>query len=174
MRKTTMVELNRDIGCHLLTFIDGIDVINFIEAVNDSEQFHSIAKTLDHHFIHLISTFRNHQRILLPRALFECFTNECEIDDERLIVTSNRYSSVIEPSVRLYIHPCFTVKGFLKLCEVYKTSLFKCYSRLLPFNTVWYDADFGLLEYESYAHTIGSERMLNDHEKNLFKGIHLQ
>jgi hypothetical protein len=168
--ENTVVELNQDVGCYLLRFIDGIDAANFIEAVNDSRQFCSIAKTLDHHFIEMIKVFYGHQRILLPRALFEDFTNEYEIDDEQLIVVSKRYSDVIEPSERLYIHPCFSTEGFKKLCKVYKTSLFSCYSRLLPLNTIYYNADFGLLDYEWYGHTIGLERMLNDHEKNLFKG----
>jgi hypothetical protein len=172
MTENTVVELNQDVGCYLLRFIDGIDAVNFIEAVNDSRQFSSIAKTTDHHFIEMIKVFCDHQRILLPRALFEDFTNEYGIDDEQLIVVSKRYSDVIEPSQRLYIHPCFSTEGFTKLCEVYKTSLFSCYSRLLPLNTVCfnYNADFGLLNYEWYGHTIGSGRMLNDHEKNLFKG----
>jgi hypothetical protein len=174
MSKDTVVELNQVVGCHLLTFLDGLDAANFIEAVNDSKQFWSIAKTLDHHFIELIKTFCGHQRIILPRALFESYADDCEIDDEQLIVVSRCYSSVIEPSERLYIHPCFSIEGFSKLCEVYRTSLFKCYSRLLPFNTIWYNADFGLLNYESYAHTVGSGRMLNDHEKNLFNGKYLE
>lgn len=172
MMNDIVVELYQDIGCYLLRFIDGIDVTNFIEAVNDSRQFGSIAKTSDYHFIEMIKTFCDHQRILLPRALFEDFTNESEIDDEQLIVVSKRYSNVIEPSERLYIHPCFSIKGFTKLCEVYRTSLFSCYSRLLPLNTVCYNynADFGLLDYAWYGNTIGSERMLNDHEKKLFTG----
>lgn len=170
MSKSASIELNEVVGCHLLKFLDGIDVINFIEAVDGSEQFGSIAKTFDYHFITLISVFRSYQRILLPRTLFEYFMNESEIDEERLVVVSTRYSFVIQPSERLYIHPCFSLEGFSKLCEVYKTSLFKCYCRLLPLNTVWYEADFGLLSYEWYGHTIGLERMLNDHEKKLFKG----
>jgi hypothetical protein len=170
MSKNTVVELNEVVGCHLFKFLDGIDTTNFIEAVDGSEQFGSIAKTFDYHFNKLISVFCNYQRILLPRALFECFTGESEIDEERLVVVSTRYSSVIQPSERLYIYPCFSVEGFSKLCEVYKTSLFKCYCRLLPLNTVWYYADFGLLNYEWYGHTVGLERILNDHEKNLFKG----
>ncbi|CAF3439191.1 unnamed protein product, partial [Rotaria socialis] len=46
-----------------------------------------------------------------------------------------------------------------------------CYSRLLPLNTVCYNynADFGLLDYEWYGHTIGAERLLNDYEKTLFR-----
>jgi len=114
--------------------------------------------------------FCGHQRIFLPRALFESFIDECEIDDERVIVISKRYSSVTKPSERLYIHPCFSIKGFSRMCQFYKTSLFKCYSRLLPFNSAWCNADFGLVDYEWYGHTISSKRTLNDHEKNLFKG----
>ncbi|CAM4962682.1 unnamed protein product [Rotaria socialis] len=171
MTKNKVVELNQDVGCYLLRFIDGIDAINFIEAVNDSRQFRSIAKTSDYHFIQMIKVFCGHSRILLPCAPFEDFTNEYEIDDEQLILLSKRYSDTIEPSIRLYIHPCFSTEGFTKLCEVYQTSLFSCYSHLLPLNTVCYNynADFGLLDYEWYGHTIGAERMLNDHEKHLFK-----
>ncbi|CAF4890471.1 unnamed protein product [Rotaria socialis] len=169
MSKNTVVELNEVVGCHLLKFLNGIDATNFIEAVDSTKQFGSIAKTLDHHFIRLISLFCDYQRILLPRASFECFMGESEIDDERLVVGSTRYSSVIQPSERLYIHPCFGLEGFSKLCEVYQTSLFKCYCRLLPLNTVWYYADFGLLDYEWYCHTVGLERILNEYEKKLFK-----
>jgi len=172
LTENTVVELNQDVGCYLLRFIDGIDAINFIEAVNDSRQFRSIAKTSDYHFIQMIKVFCGHSRILLPRAPFEDFTNEYEIDDEQLILLSKRYSDTIEPSIRLYIHPCFSTEGFTKLCEVYQTSLFSCYSRLLPLNTVCYNynADFGLLDYEWYGHTIGAERLLNDYEKTLFRG----
>ena len=172
MTENKVVNLNQDIGCYLLSFVDGMDAVNFIEAVNDTHQFSSIAKSLDYHFTKMIKMFCGHPRILLPRAPFEDFTNEYEIDVEQLIVVSKRYSNFIEPSPRLYIHPCFSTEGFTKLCKVYKTSLFNCYSRLLPLNTVCYDysADFGLLNYEWYDHTIGFERILNDHEKCLFRG----
>jgi hypothetical protein len=167
----TIVELNQDIGCYLLKFIDGADAINFIEAVNDRRPFWSIAKTSDHYFIEVIKALCDYPRITLPRALFEDFANEYEIDDEQLIVVPKGYSDVIKPSERLYIHSCFSTEGFKKLCEVYRTPLFSCYSRLLPLNTVCcsYSADFGLLDYEWYGHTVGSKRTLNDHEKQLFK-----
>ena len=153
LTENRVVELNQDVGCCLLIFIDGIDVVNFIAAVNDTRQFRSTAKTLDYHFIEMIKVFSGHPRILLPRALFEDFTNEYEIDDEQLLVVSKRYSDVIQPSTRLYIHPCFSTEGFTKLCEAYQTSLFSCYSRLLPLNTICYNynADFGLLDYEWYV-----------------------
>ena len=140
--------------------------------MNNTRQFGSIVKTSGYHFIQIIKIFSGHPRILLPRELVEDFGNECEIDDKQLIIAVKRYSDKIEPSRRIYIHPCFSTEGFTKLCEVYNSSLFHCYSRLLPLNTVCpnYYADFGLLDYEWYGRTIGAERMLNDYENNLFKG----
>lgn len=165
------VELNRDVGHHLLTYLAGTDATNFIEAVNSSKQFWSIAKASDYHFIQIIKLFCGHPRIpLLSYEVLGDFTNEYKIDDEQLVATSGRYSDVIEPSVRLYIHPCFSVDGFEKLCQAHKTSLFQCYCRLLPLNTVCYNADFGLVDYQWYGQTIGEERVLNRHEKELFKG----
>lgn len=170
--RNNLIELNPDVGRYLLRFTEGIDAVNFIDSVNKSRQFWSIAKTSDHYFIGTIRMLCTQQKILLPRTHFQDFTNEYEIDDEQLITVSMRYSDTIEPSERLYIYSCFSVEGFRKLCEVYKTPLFNCYSRLLPLNTVChsYHADFGLLDYEWYGHTIGTERMLNEHEKQLFKG----
>lgn len=174
METNTFVELNPDIGRYLTRFLDGIDVINFIETVNDSEQFYSIANTSDHHFIQLITTFRNQKRIRLPRAYFEYYTDIGYIDDESDLLISKYYSTVNEPLERLYVHPCFSAEGFLKLCQAYKASLFKCYSRLLPLNTSCYFPNFQLLDYELYASRIGSERTLSDHEKTLFKGKYSQ
>jgi hypothetical protein len=170
MPKNTSIQCDEVVGCRLLKFLNGLDVLNFIEAVDSSEQFGSIAKAFDHHFVTLISTFCNYQRIMLPHTLWQCFMDDSEIDEERLVVVSTRYSFFIQPSERLYIHPCFSLEGFSKLCPTYRTSLFKCYSRLLPLNTVYYYADFGLLDYEWYSQTVGLKRTLNDHEKNLFRG----
>jgi hypothetical protein len=171
MTGNTTVDLNQDVGCYILTFLDGIDAVNFIDAVNDSQQFGSIAKTSDHNFIELIKVFCEHPRIPLSSSvLYLYFTDEYEIVDGRLILASKRYSDVKQPHERLYIHSCFSIEGFTQLCKVYGTPLFKCFSRLLPLNNVSYNADFGLLNYEWYSHTIGSERILNDHEKKLFKG----
>ena len=169
--RNMVVELNQDVGHHLLTFLAGTDATNFIEAVNSSKQFWSIAKTTDYHFIEITKSFYGHPRISLsPYEVLGDFTNEYNIDDEQLVGTSRYYSNVIEPSVRLYIHPCFSVEGFEKLCQAHKSSLFQCYCRLIPLNTVSYSADFGLIDYKWYGHTMGSERPLNRHEKQLFKG----
>ena len=116
--ENTAVELNHDIGCYLLRFLEGIDATNFIEAVNNTRQLGSIVKTSDYHFIQIIKMFSGHPRILLPRELVEDFGNECKIDDKQLIIAVKRYSDKIEPSRRIYIHPCFSTEGFTKLCCV--------------------------------------------------------
>lgn len=74
--ENAVVELNQYVGYHLLKFIDGIEAVNFIETVNDSHQFWSIARTSDYYFIEKIKEFCGHERILLPRVLFEDFGNE--------------------------------------------------------------------------------------------------
>jgi hypothetical protein len=169
MMENIVVSLNQDIGRHLLTFLDGTNATNFVEAVNSSEPFRSIAETSDHSFYKLAKTFCGHGRISLCRTFFERYQDDWDIDENQLVFISKRYSTVIQPSLRLFVHPLFSVEGFRKLSRLYKTSLFECYSRLLPINSITYCADFGLLDYKSYSRTIGSSRMLNNHEKNLFK-----
>jgi hypothetical protein len=139
--------LNHVIGRHLLTFLYGTDAINFVEAVNDSE----------------------HASIYLPHRLFGCYLDGGDIDEDKLVSVTNRYSTKIQRSIRLFVNTCFSVDGSRKLAKLYKTPLFECYSRLLPLNTVTYSADFGLHSYLSYSRTIGSSRILNDHENKLFK-----
>lgn len=173
MEKNSVIELNPDIGRYLTRFLDGMDVINFVETVNNSEQFYSIANTLDHHFIQIITTFRDQKPIWLLYTHSESSTDICDIDDERQLFVKKYYSFFKEPVDRYFVYPCFSTEGFSKLCQTYRTSLFKCYSRLLSFNSCCYSPTFELLDYELYAHTIGSERILNDHEKTLFNGIHL-
>ena len=122
--ENTVVELKHDIGCYLLRFLEGIDATNFIEAVNNTRQFSSIAKTSDYHFMQIIKMFSDHPRVLLPRELVEDFGNECEADDKQHTIVAKHYSDKIEPSRRIYIHPCFSTEGFTKFCEAYDSSLF--------------------------------------------------
>ncbi|CAF0919486.1 unnamed protein product [Adineta ricciae] len=170
MSKNTIVRCDEVVGGRLLKFLDALDTISFIEAVDGSELFGSIAELPDHHFIRLIRTFTNYERIMLPHTLWDYCRNNSEIDEERLCIVPTRYSFFTQPSERLYIHACFGLEGFSKLCEAYRTSLFQCYCRLLPLNTAYYNADFGLLDYEWFSQTIGLKRALNGHEKNLFRG----
>jgi hypothetical protein len=165
-----IIQLYPDIGYHLLNFLDGIDVCNFIEVVNDSNQFSSIATATDCNFRNLIQKiFCYGQKTLLPKETFENYLDDCEVVDDRLIWIENRNSSFIQPRQRLFVYRCFSIEGFGKLCRVYRTPLFECYSRLLSFNTDLYCADFGLVDYALYMSTIVLERELNDHERKLFK-----
>lgn len=165
-----VVELNRDIGYHLMNYLEGIDAANFLEAVNNSSQFRSIATTSDHVFQKLIGRiFRSRQRVILPRRAFECYLNECEVVDDKLVPLEEHYAPCIQPIQRVFVYACFSTEGFGLLCQAYRTSLFQCYSRLIPFNTDFYCADFGLLDYEIYIRTIGQKRNLNDHEKTYFQ-----
>jgi len=169
-RDTFVPLLSQLIGRQLLNFLDGIDAINFIEAVNNSEQFWSLADTSDYTFLKSINMFCGKNRINLCPTFFEYYQDDCDIDEHQCVLIPKKYSKFIQPSIRLFAHPCFSVDGFRKLSKLYKTPLFQCYSRLLPFNTVKYCADFDLFNYELYSSTIGSSRFLNEHEKKLFKG----
>lgn len=170
-----IVLLNSVVGCHLLDFLHGIDAANFLETVNTSDQFHSIATTSDHTFRQLIKqTFRNVRRIVAPRVSYERYLDCCEIIDDKLAWLKDQDSPYTEPRQRLFIHSCFSVEGFGVLCKAYRTPLFQCYSRLLPFNTEFYCADFGLLDYELFNRTIILERDLNDYEQQLFKSKRLE
>ena len=165
-----IVQLNPDIGCHLVNFLEGIDATNFLETVNNNDQFNSIATTSDLVFRRLLNEIlRQSQRVDLPRTLYECYLEDSEIIDGKLVWLEKQNSSLIQPQQRLFVHSCFTINGFGLLCRAYRTSLFQCYSRLLPFNTDFYYADFGLLDYELYNRTITLERDLNDYEQKLFR-----
>lgn len=170
-----IVQLNPDVGCHLVNFLEGLDASNFLETVSTSDQFYSIATTSDQVFRRLINeTFRHGQKVALSRTLYEHHLDYCEIVDDKLVLSAKLDSPLMQPRQRLFIHSCFTVEGFGLLCRAYRTSLFQCYSRLLPFNTDFYYADFGLLDYELYNRTITLERHLSDYEHKLFKSKRLK
>ncbi len=50
-----VIPLPEVIGCHLLTYLYGTDAINFVEAINNTDQFGSIAQTSDHHALALMA-----------------------------------------------------------------------------------------------------------------------
>ncbi|CAF1251657.1 unnamed protein product [Adineta ricciae] len=141
--------LNNLIMDHLLTFLDQIDVINFIEAININEEWYSL-------------------RIRICQSHFACYEDSHDIDETKLVLVSKRYSDVALPELRLFIYPCFTVDAFRKLARFYNVPLFKCFVRLLPFNTIQYCADFGLIDVISFNQTTSSGRTLNEHERKLF------
>ncbi|CAF1686492.1 unnamed protein product, partial [Rotaria magnacalcarata] len=109
------------------------------------------------------------ERISLPAETYENYLQDCEILDDKLVPFENHNPSLIQPVQRLFVHQCFSIEGFGALCKAYRTPLFQCYSRILPFNTDLYCADFGLIDYQLYNETINSERDLNVYEKNFFK-----
>ena len=164
-----IVKLNPDIGYHLLAFLNGTDVCNFVEVASKDDQFWSIPITSDQVFYNLMKMLGNDQRLLLDREMYESYLDDCEVVDDKLVLIEKDDYPFTHPIQRLFIYPCFSVEGFGKLCKAYRTSIFQCYSRLLSFNSDLYSADFGLLNYELYSETISSPRDLNDHERNLFK-----
>ncbi|CAF4679326.1 unnamed protein product [Rotaria socialis] len=144
-------ELNADIGLNLVNFLNGTDTSNFLEVVNNCSQFLSIATATDRMLVEIMKKFRGPERILLPAETYENYLQDCEILDDKLVPFENHNPSIIQP------------------VQLYRTPLFQCYSRILPFNTDLYCADFGLIDYQLYNETISSERDLNVYEKKFFK-----
>jgi hypothetical protein len=168
MSLNLVMPLNYVTTNRLLTFLDGVDAVNFIEAMNISEALCSLAPTLDHAFREAVKRFCGHRRIPICRAFFARYEDNYDIDENKLILVSKRYSTVAQPELRLFVHPCFSVDAFQQLVRFYNTPLFKCFVRLLPFNTIQYCFDFGLVNYISFNQRISSGRMLNEHEEKLF------
>ena len=157
-----------------MNFLDGLDASNFLQVVNTSNQFYSIAPTSDETFRQVMRMFCCKERVLVSLERFEQCLDDCEAVDDRLVPSDEADSSFIRPTQRPFVHPCFSIEGFRKLCKAYRTSAFQWYSRLMPFNTDFYSADFGLLDYELYIQTIDSKRTLNNYENKLFKSKSLK
>ncbi|CAF4571243.1 unnamed protein product [Rotaria magnacalcarata] len=162
-------ELNPDIGLHLVNFLNGTDASKFLEVVNNCSQFVSIGTASDRLFVEIMKKSDGRARILLPAEIYGNYLQDCEILDDKLVPFENHNPSVIQPAQRLFVHSCFSTKGLSALCKAYRTPLFQCYSRILPFNTDLYCADFGLIDYQLYNETISSERDLNVYENKFFK-----
>ncbi|CAF4773944.1 unnamed protein product, partial [Rotaria magnacalcarata] len=162
-------ELNPDIGLHLVNFLNGTDASKFLEVVNNCSQFVSIGTASDRLFVEIMKKSDGRARILLPAKIYGNYLQDCEILDDKLVPFENHNPSVIQPAQRLFVHSCFSTKGLSALCKAYRTPLFQCYSRILPFNTDLYCADFGLIDYQLYNETISSERDLNVYENKFFK-----
>lgn len=168
MSSTSIVSLNIVVGNRILTFLDGMDAINFIEATNISKEWCSFTLTSDQAFRESMKKFCGQKRILISRTFFTRYEDDYDINENKLVLVSKRYSAVMQPELRLFVHPCFSVDAFRQLAKFFNTPLFKCFLRLLPFNTIQYWADFGLANLISFNRMISSGRMLNEHEKKLF------
>lgn len=166
---TNSVALNTDAYYHILAHLNSTDATNFLEVVSENSQFQSIAASSDQIFCHLVRQTGGSERIPIPRQKYDRYLVECEVKDDKLVPVEERHSNRLQPLQRLSVYRCFSIEGFAKLSKTYRTPLFQCYSRLLPFNGNLYNADFGLVDYELYYGTMCSERALNMYERSLFK-----
>jgi len=168
-----IVLLNQDIGYLLMKHLNGLDVVNFMEAVNGSEQFSTIEITKEQIFLALFTKFMSKEKIKVVVSYLHCYLDTCSVDDEGYLCP-DRYYQGAPPVLRLFVHPSFTVEAFEHLCSTYKTPSFQCYSRLLPLNTYTYVGNLILIDYFKYKDIIGCMRELNEHEQSLFKGMNVR
>jgi len=168
-----VVALNQDIGYLLIKYLDGLNVINFMEAVNGSEEFQTIEITEERIFYKMFIKLMKEEKIKITVPYLHFYLDTCFIDVEEYLCPEQYYRGE-PPVLRLFIHPTFTVEAFQYLCCTYKTSSFQCYTRLLPFNTHTYVGSLILVDYFNYKNLIGYTRELNTHERNLFKGVILK
>lgn len=165
-----IIRLNQVIGSDLLNFLDGIDASNFLQVVNDDDQFFSIAPTADQIFRQLFYMLPDFEKIFVPKKMYEHYLDECEVVNNKLVLIKKTHSRFIQPFQRVYVYSYFTTEGFRKLCRAYLTPLFQCYSRLISFNSDFYQGDFGFINYELYCSTIDLNRDFNEHEEKILKG----
>ncbi len=164
-----MVTLNQDIGYMLVKYLKGLDVINFMEAVNGSEQFNTIEISEDRLFHKIFVQEVKKEKIKVNIPYLDFYLDTCFINEDGYLYPE-QYHQGEAPVLRLFIHPTFTVEAFENFCCTYKTPSFQCYSRLLPFNTHVHAGDLILVDYFNYEHMLGGTRELNIHERSLFKG----
>ena len=164
-----MIPLNPDIGYLLIKYLGGCDAINFLEAVNGSEQFQTIETTEEWFFYKIFMKFDNKEKTRIDVPYLAKYLNTSFVNEESYLCP-NIYHSGEPPTLRLFIHPTFTVEAFKHFCCTYKTSSFQCYKRLSPFNTHSYADNLMLVDYFKYKDSIGVTRSLSDHERSLFKG----
>lgn len=165
-----LVELNQDIGYLLMKYLNGLDVINFMEAINGSKQFGTIEVTEEDVFRKIFMKTLNKEKIQLNIPYLDFYLDHCSIDNQGYLYPT-QYHQGEAPVLRTFIHPAFSMDAFKNLCCTYKTASFQCYSRLLPFNTHTYVGYLFLVDYFNTKHLIGCERELNVHERSLFKGL---
>lgn len=164
-----IVSLNQDIAYLLIKYLKGLDAINFMEAVNGSQQFQAVEITEEYVFYKIFMALIHEQKVVLNVPYLDFYLETGSVDAEGYLYP-NQYHGENPPLLRLFIHSVFTAEAFEQLCCTYKTSSFQCHSRLLPFNTHSYVGALVLVDYFNYKSSIGASRELNFHERNLFKG----
>lgn len=165
------VALNQDIGYLLLRFLDGLNAINFMQAVDGSEQFRTIQITEERIFSKLFAQLVKRERTRVSVPYLHLYLDTCSIDEDGYL-SPDRYDHGAPPTMRLFIHPAFTSEAFKQVCCTYKTPSFPCYARLLPLNTHSYAGTLILADYFLHKQSIGQSRQLNVHERGLFKGAY--
>jgi hypothetical protein len=161
---------NQCIGYLLIKYLDGLNVINFMEAVNGSEEFQTFEITREKIFYKIFMSLMKDEKIKIDVPYLHFYLDTCFIDEEGY-VCPKEYHRGEPPMLRLFIHPTFTVEAFKYFCCTYKTASFQCYSRLLPLNTHTYAGDLIVVDYFTYKHSLGCTRELNVYEESLFKGV---
>ena len=164
-----MITLNRDIGYLLINYLGGSDAINFLEAVNGSEQFQTIEATEEWFFYKIFMKFDNKEKMRIDVPYLDRYLDTSFVNEESYLCPKV-YHCGEPPTLRLFIHPTFTVEVLKHFCCTYKTSSFQCYTRLLPFNTHSYAGNLMLVDYFKYKDSIGVTHSLNVHERSLFEG----
>ena len=165
-----IVLLNPYIGYMFMKYLDGLNVISFMAAVNGTEQFSTIEITDEQIFFKRFMKLMKKEKIKVNVPYLDFYLDTCFIDEQGYLCPE-RYYGGEPPVLRLFIHPTFTVEAFEHLCCTYKTSSFQCYTRLLSLNTHSYAGNLILVDYFKYKDSIGCTRELNAFEKNLFKGM---
>ena len=165
-----IVELNYDIGYMLINKLKGLDAINFMEAIIGSDQFGGI-EIRDDHFFNVIFMKTAKKEIVKVKLSYRHAYLDSFYVDVNGYLYPRKYSDDEGPPIRMFVHPTFTVDAFENLCFTYKTAVFHCYSRLLPFNMHPYVGNLIVVDYFNYKDSVGCARQLNEHERYLFKGM---
>ncbi|CAF3472874.1 unnamed protein product [Rotaria sp. Silwood1] len=167
VRNEKTVALNQDVGYLLIDYLKGLDVINFMEAANGSEQFKTI-EISEYRYYEIFMKLAKEDKVTVNVPYLDFYLETCSFDEMGYLYPDQHHHENA-PVLRLFIHPTFTVEAFEKFCCTYKNPSFQCYSRLLPFNTHSYVGSLILVDYFNYKCSIGSSRELNIHEQSLFK-----
>lgn len=167
-----IVPLNQDIGYLLTTYLDGLDVIRFMEVVNGSEEFNTIEITEEQIFYKIFIKFVNKLKVKADIPYLNPYMDSCFIDEEGYLYPEE-HGEKEAPAFRVFIHPTFTIEALKQLCCTYNTSSFQCYTRLLPLNSYSYAGNLILIDYFHFKNSIGCMRDVNVHEKSLLKGMNL-
>ncbi|CAF1583189.1 unnamed protein product, partial [Adineta steineri] len=167
LRNEEIVSLNQHIGLLLVDYLQGLDVINYIEAVNGSVQFQNIVVS-KHKFYRIFMELVKKENVTVTMPYLDFYLEECSFTTMGYLYP-NHYHHEHAPVMRSFIHSTFTVKALEKLCCTYKHPSFQCYSRLLQFNSQSYAGNLIVLDYFNYKYSTGPSRELNVHEQSLFK-----